>query len=107
MPVTYTRDLPLPNLLGDDRNERAQQLLLTKAEDWAYEREWRMIEPDRGPGSRAFPPELLSAIILGAKMSKADKDKIMNWLAQRSMPLPVYQAALDATKYGVVFEQLT
>jgi len=107
MPVTYTRDLPLPNLLGDDRHERAQQLLLTKAEDWAYEREWRMLEPDKEPGPRSFPPELLSAIILGVKMPKTDKDTVMKWVAQRSMPLPVYQAGLDATKYGLVFKQLT
>jgi hypothetical protein len=98
MPVTYTRDLPLPNLLGDDRNERAQQLLMTKAEDWAYEREWRMLEPDGRPGSRHFPLELLSAIILGAKMSKADRYTVTNWVAQRSMPVPMYQAALDDTK---------
>lgn len=106
MPVTYTRDLPLPNLLGEDRNERVQQLLMTKAEDWAYEREWRIIEPDRGPGSRPFPPELLSAVILGVKMNKADKYTVMEWVGQRSVPLPVYQADVDATKYALVFEQL-
>ena len=106
MPVTYTRDLPMPNLLGEDRHERAQQLLLTKAEDWAYEREWRILEPDRVPGSRSFPPKLLSAIIRGVKMSQANKDTVMKWVAQRSMPLPVYQATLNATKYGLVFEQI-
>ena len=106
MPVSYTKDLPLPNLLGEDRHERAQQLLLTKAEDWAYEREWRILEPDRVPGSRSFPPELLSAIIFGVKISKANKDTMMKWIAQRSMPLPVYQAAQNDTKYGLIFKQI-
>lgn len=106
VPVTYTRDLPLPHLLGDNRDERAQQLLLTKAEDWAYEREWRILQPDRGPGSRSFPSELLAAIIFGVKMSKDDRETVIKWVAQRSTPLPVYKAALDTTKYGLVFEQL-
>ncbi|MBI3529441.1 MAG: hypothetical protein HY067_15925 [Betaproteobacteria bacterium] len=106
MPVTYVKELPVPNLLGNDRNERAQQLLMTKTEEWVHEREWRMLEPDRGPEARVFPTELLSAIILGAKIDEADKDRVLSWVAQRSIPLPVYQAVLDVPKNRLAFELL-
>lgn len=106
MPVEYAVNLPVPQLLGEDGHKRAQQLLLTKAADWRYEREWRLLEPNKGPGARSFPPELLSAIILGAKISDSNKKLVMEWIAQRPMPLPVYQAALDVTKYGLKYEQI-
>ncbi|MGZ9065832.1 MAG: DUF2971 domain-containing protein [Burkholderiales bacterium] len=106
MPVLYKRDLPVPDLIGADRDERAEQLVFTKAEDWAYEREWRLISPDKAPGARAFAPELLSAIILGAKMPKADINMVTSWVTQRRIPVRLYQAALDPKKYALLFEQI-
>jgi hypothetical protein len=106
MPVLYERDLPVPELIGADKDERAEQLLFTKAEDWTYEREWRLISPDKAPGARAFNPELLSAIILGAKMPKPDIRLVKSWVTQRRLPVTLYQAALDPKKYGLLFEQV-
>jgi len=48
-------------------------LILTKASDWAYEDEWRVIDHETGPGLKAFPEELLVGVILGARMAPDDR----------------------------------
>ncbi len=106
MDVKYVDQLPTPNLLDQDRRLHAQQLLLTKASDWAYEREWRVLDPLVGPGLRSFPPELLSALILGTRISEPDRERLIDWVRQRVVPLPVYYAELDANRFGLTFAQI-
>lgn len=74
--VTYQLDRPTLSL------ERYSQSLLFKSPHWEYEQEWRMIVPtkeateakDTSVGKvflYRFPPECVSAIILGSRMPEA------------------------------------
>jgi Protein of unknown function (DUF2971) len=70
-PVRYSNVLTGITQIGD-RQKAAEEICLIKAEQWAYEREWRVIDATNF-GNRSFPAEALSAIILGCRVSKEDR----------------------------------
>lgn len=58
-----------------------RKMLLTKAEDWKYENEWRLTYP-QGDKEESLPGEI-SSIIFGLRMPDADKNTIRNILADQ------------------------
>ena len=103
-PVQYSKDLPIPELLGDPM-EQVDKLLLTKAIDWHYEHEWRLVRTD-GITLDQFPPQLLTGIILGTNISQENKRAVLEWTERRSEPLAVYAAKLDSKAFRLNFEQI-
>ena len=79
-------------------------LLLTKAQRWAYEREWRIIDHDNGSGERAFHPPALCEVILGAKMNPDDRATVTSWLEGRGYPVSLFQARQVVGSYALVIE---
>ncbi|NQT72974.1 MAG: DUF2971 domain-containing protein [Chloroflexi bacterium] len=66
-PLEYERFRPVlkmfPKTEGADELRRS---ITTKATDWEYEREWRVLT--QYTGSLSFPPELLKGIIFGCEI---------------------------------------
>jgi hypothetical protein len=61
--------------LKDDYVENAVvKILTTKAKNWRYEEEWRLVTSV--PGALAFDPAFLREITFGLRTSDADKDQI-------------------------------
>ena len=60
-----------------------ERMYLTKAKDWSYEREWRIVDwAAARTGSRGFhplAPDVLVGVILGCRITDHDKRKI--WTA--------------------------
>jgi len=75
--------------------ETLERTILTKADFWRYEEEWRLIAHTGGPGLRPFPPECLDAVILGARMPKQDRDEVKSWTAQRRHPITLLEGKFD------------
>jgi Protein of unknown function (DUF2971) len=74
-PVTYSCNFPSPSPFTDEgRNSCFDDLFLTKSKDWAYEKEWRLIN-EEGDIMLPFPGDI-SAIIFGLKMSSRHKETI-------------------------------
>jgi len=76
-PVRYTEIYPslsLKNLPGDTEENFIDVCVYTKAKQWSYEREWRVIMPGGEKLYRAPAP--ISAIIFGARMPDAHKQGI-------------------------------
>ena len=105
--VHYSHEMPTPTLFGEDPYDRVKAILLTKAIDWKYEREWRVIQPDSRPGPRSFHPSLLSGLILGANISPQNRDMVLSWVEQRRDPLSVYTAERDPEHFSLVFRSLS
>jgi len=106
LPVQYSKKMETPDLFGVDHNDRVKAILLTKAEDWKYEREWRVIQPDSAPGIRDFPPALLSGLILGANISENNREKTLAWVEQRPGAIDVYQAERHPERFALTFRLL-
>jgi len=70
--VTYSRQFTLVSEMADPR-EHVERSILTKSHGWEYEREWRFIDSEDGPGYRSFDARFLSGVIFGAQMSMDDK----------------------------------
>ena len=76
-PVIYNCYFPTPAPFSDEgRNKCFDDLFLTKYKDWAYEKEWRLVN-EKGDILLPFPGDI-SAIIFGLEMSPIHKDTIRN-----------------------------
>lgn len=106
LPVAYSAELAVPTLFGKDHWERVEALLLTKAADWSYEREWRVLDPLVGPGLKRFPANLLIGVILGANMSASDRRAVIDWVRSSKSPLEIYQAERHPDRYALQFERI-
>lgn len=107
-PVTYQKELPVldTTVTMDDiyTDEIVRVGLMTKYSDWAYEKEWRALETS-GPGLRPFSPGTLTGVILGARMSTEDREKVLAWVGHHSMPLKVSEARLSRDRFALEIVQ--
>ena len=72
---------------------------LTKADFWSYEREWRLIRPDRPPGFYRYPAGSLAAIILGAR-TPPEQRATVEAIARTLDPVPrLFQARFHASQF--------
>lgn len=104
-PVTYSSERVRINLIDKDYTARA--VVLTKSLDWHYEQEWRLLEVGTSPGVRVWPPSALTAVILGARISEADRARVMAWVARRSPKIAVRQASMSTKRFKVDIRDVT
>ncbi len=97
-PVEYQDERPQVNLTSFDKEESAIQALCVKSAHWSYEREHRMIDWDGGAGLRAFPPDQLKSVILGAKISSDDEQFVRSLVAKKPRLL-LYRAEIDESEF--------
>ena len=98
-----------------DEDQLADKMVLVKASFWRYENEYRIIGhkgaewghsfDDRGRVS--FPPELLSGITLGMRISANDRADIMGLASSRKPAIPVWQATEDEGRFWMRVVRLT
>jgi hypothetical protein len=81
--------------------------LLTKAEHWKYEREWRIVQYESGPGLKYFPLESLTGIILGAQISDKDSEMIIGCVRNRTHPIRVFKASADEKTFSLNLREVT
>lgn len=81
-------------------------IYLTKAKDWEYEQEWRLIDATRR-GLRAFPSHLVSGVILGSRTVQADKEMVQRWIAQGEARPKLYQAHEAKDSYCLEIAELS
>jgi len=93
-PVVYSTGYPQVDPVLDSRDRLVEALLLTKARDWVYEEEWRIIDHQTGPGLKTFPEELLVGVILGARMTADDRRYVADLLKKRHHPVQLYEAVV-------------
>lgn len=104
LPITYTDTYPVVIKNWDDTKsldsfsqaEIINKGLLTKSNDWSYEKEFRLIS--NFPGNIEFDPNLFSSIIMGVGMSDPDKIKLRQSVdemnSKHGLDVKIYQAAL-------------
>ena len=81
-PVNYSCKYPSPDPFSDNGMEKLfDELFFTKAKNWEYEKEWRMLNEE---GGIELPvPGEITAIIFGLKSPAQERETIKNILFHR------------------------
>jgi hypothetical protein len=64
---------------ADGQLDETRHTLLRKKRRWEYQREFRILRPD-GVGNHRMPTDSLRAVILGARLSEAERRIIVRWV---------------------------
>lgn len=102
--VKYSQIRPTLNRIREVSGDEMRKALITKADVWWYEEEWRAVEAIRGPGVYSFDPRCLDGIILGARMSDADRETVLGWVQGRQ--IAVYEAQLSRDHFRLDIRNL-
>jgi hypothetical protein len=104
--VRYCTERPVVNPVVDDADTIVDKGILSKADFWAYEEEWRVvshpgspIRPGGGFGLITYAPQALDGIILGARMSDANAAEVADWVRDRDHPVELLRAVPNADRF--------
>jgi hypothetical protein len=98
--VKYLSSYPQINILRD-REDQTKKVLLTKADLWKYEKEWRILDLENSPGIKVFPAEMLTGVIFGCGMSHESRQLIREWAKGMEIPLKFYQTTKKEKEFGL------
>jgi hypothetical protein len=97
--VGYEEQYPRLSVYDKPTLDYVRRYLSTKAKAWGHEAEWRIIW--QKPGVNQFPPEYLTGVILGARISPEDRTEILRLVtASRAKPM-LYHARAKVASFGV------
>ena len=108
-PITYSKVMPKFNILNMTVGETYKQTeffvnaLLTKAEDWKYEDEWRIVYTPKegGPGIHTFPEKRLNGVILGFQTCNQNRKNIIKWCKGRTLKPKLYLTKPKDEEFGL------
>lgn len=97
--VEYDVKCPIFTVCDDMNLERVKKFVRTKFLDWAYEEEWRIIYEKTG--CQFFPPEEISGVILGSRISKKNKELVLKCLSLNNCTAKLYEAHECKDRFGL------
>ena len=97
----YSAKRPCVNLINSPNPKEMVEALLTKAKDWKDEEEWRVIDYINGPGPQTYPPEALSSVILGCRISPENRQRITQWCRACNPQPTIYWAEEKDREFGL------
>lgn len=102
--IKYRDEYPKTSLFDDDM-KKMESSILTKSIHWEYEREFRVIDYQTGPGIKVFDPNLLAEVILGCQISDPDKLLITQWLENHPAKPTLYQATQASRSFSLEIQK--
>ncbi|HET9216648.1 MAG TPA: DUF2971 domain-containing protein [Terriglobia bacterium] len=116
LPITYTTEYPtlkVPRIV-EPTNAGMQKAFLTKAIDWHYEQEHRVLRlliPDAGISAHLMVEwdgqvalaraDIAKTLTLGVKMPQPLRKELVEWTRTHAPHVQVFQAALHPSRYEV------
>lgn len=112
--VEYSPSYPAIDMTDDDEMLFVRQTLCTKAQDWSYENEFRLVAKEGESegfvtvegGFLNVGTDALERVIVGCLMSPDNVDQVLRMARTRAKPVPVYRACRVAEFYNVSLEQI-
>ncbi len=104
--VNYQTDFPILRFFYDSDEERARAAAFTKSDHWRYEKEWRVVVVNAAGKKIPFPPQALTGITLGARISSTDEAEVREWVRQLGHPVELREARLAKDRYALEIEVL-
>lgn len=74
-------------------------LCLTKAKQWEYEREYRMIRNDQPAGYEAFHPQFIRSVTFGCECPKSGSDDVRLWCHHAKKDIQFFQVYRSETGF--------
>ena len=105
-PILYQRIRPTVNPIVHSHEEMLDRSLLTKSDDWSYEREWRAFHYKSGAGLYDIPAPSLAGVILGAQISVSNRESVLRWVQARQVPVKLYHATLSEAEFRLRIDAL-
>lgn len=103
LPIHYHRDRPLLRP-GAKKAGEMIAALTTKADFWAYEREWRFFSKPGEVGIHTIPSDCLVEIVLGARTPAEMVRQVKAWNAEREHPAAIKRATIDPFAFRLHIE---
>lgn len=109
--VRYSQKMPQRNFADfPSARQVSDAITLTKAKVWEYEEEWRIVTTLRNKGKSyeilPFAPEEVCSVYLGCKISKEDKDHIVQITRDQYSDVTIFQARKHETEFRLIFEEV-
>ena len=104
--VQYGADFPVVDFFNTPKEKQVDLVFLTKFNGWSYEKEWRILDHESGPGIHEYPPELLQGIIFGLRMPEADRATIRGWVKKRGHGVKFYEVEQDNRQFKIVVKEI-
>jgi Protein of unknown function (DUF2971) len=105
-PVKYSDRIPTISAFAMDAGEFIDAVLFTKANQWKYEREWRMIRFPDGPGIYKLKPATMTSITFGTRCTTEHIERIKGIISNRSHPVRLSQALVATDSYYLTISPL-
>ena len=97
--VNYCFDYPKVNYFTSTYDELMNIRYFTKAKDWEYEQEYRIVIPDFSSQIKAIESQIITGAICGCCMPDEDIKEVIAILQDRPTPTMLYKA--EKKKYGL------
>ena len=105
--VHYQKPFPNISVYDNIDLEWMRKYTSTKWEDWHYEKEWRILY--RETGIQPYPPEELSGVILGARISEKNEENeelVRKWILESNCKPKLYRAEPLKDRFGLDIKPL-
>ncbi|WP_235695876.1 MULTISPECIES: DUF2971 domain-containing protein [Agrobacterium] len=99
--VSYEKDRPKLSFVQHDTVMLHKLALLTKADFWSYEDEWRIVKETGSKGPHKFAASALDGIVLGAKISDEDERKVRDWVAEAGLNVEWLRASIHKDTFSL------
>jgi hypothetical protein len=107
LPVEYSDEYPIVNWFGDFSKDIIPTIL-RKYKGWEYERERRLVVPERAHQFLSFRPEAVQGIIVGCRAKDETITTLRNLISERTslhLPKPrLYRAVRHESEYRLVIK---
>ena len=102
-PVQYVKEYPCINYFDDLPGNIAKRIILTKADDWSYEEEWRGIH--KADTQVRYTEDMITGIIFGLRIPYRHKRAIYQ-IFESNKHMIFYQAELVPRKFILAINQI-
>ncbi len=106
--VNYSNKYQSVNAFSESYDKELSKAFLTKAKEWSYEKEWRILYYNGANKSIIMPlefiPDIVNSVILGSKISSIDEGKIKDILSRHN--IKIKKAIQSDKKFEMIYKDI-
>lgn len=128
--VNYQEEFPITKRPSESVDVLLDKTMLTKADCWSYEKEWRIVRRtltemernhrlqnkrfsdediqllinENGPGYYSFRKDAITEIYLGARIEKAQQEQVIRSVREANLNASIFEVHRNSSKYSLRFE---